>query len=51
MSGFVIAYLIVWLGVVGYTVRLGMEQRRLSRAVGALCSQVEDAARSASKAA
>ncbi len=54
MSGFVIAYLVVWLGVVGYLARLGDEHRRLSRALEALRSQVEDsrhAARSAPKAA
>lgn len=42
MSGFVIAYWIVWLGVVGYVARLGAEQRRLSRALEALRRQVED---------
>jgi CcmD family protein len=54
MSGFVIAYWIVWLGVVGYVARLGAEHRRLSRALEALRWQVEDsrdAAQTAPKAA
>jgi CcmD family protein len=54
MSGFLIAYLIVWLGVVFYVIRLGAEQRRLSRALESLRLRVEDshgAAGSAAKAA
>jgi len=46
MSWFVIAYVIVWVGVVLYLARLGAEQRRLSRALEALRSQVEDSASS-----
>jgi CcmD family protein len=42
MSGYLIAYVIVWLGVVLYVIRLGAEQRRLSRALEALRLQVED---------
>jgi CcmD family protein len=42
MSGFVIAYGIVWLGVVGYVARLGAEQRRLSRALEALRWEASD---------
>ena len=33
MSTFVTAYLIVWLGVLGYLLRLGARQRRLEHAI------------------
>jgi CcmD family protein len=54
MDGFMIAYLVVWLGVVLYVGRMGAEQRRLSRALETLRSQVEapdKAAPAATKAA
>lgn len=41
MSGFVVAYWIVWMGVIGYLVRLSVEQRRLSRSLEALRLQIE----------
>ncbi len=40
MTGLLIAYLIVWLGVLLYVIRLGAEQRRLSRALEALRVQL-----------
>lgn len=42
MDVFLIAYVIVWLGVVWYVVRLGAEQRRLSRMVEDLHLRVEE---------
>jgi CcmD family protein len=42
MGAFVTAYVVVWLGIVLYVVRLGAEQRRLSRTVGGLRSRLED---------
>jgi CcmD family protein len=42
MGAFVTAYVVVWLGIVLYIVRMGAEQRRLSRAVEGLRSHLED---------
>lgn len=42
MATFVAAYLIVWLGVGMYVVRLGVRQRRLERALAALELQAKD---------
>jgi CcmD family protein len=41
MDGFLIAYLVVWIGVGLYIGRLGAEQRRLSRALETLRLQIE----------
>jgi CcmD family protein len=41
MDAFVTAYVVVWLGIVLYVVRLGAEQRRLSRTVEGLRSHLE----------
>jgi CcmD family protein len=43
MGAFLTAYVVVWLGIVLYVVRLGAEQRRLSRTVEGLRSHLEDA--------
>ncbi len=54
MGAFLTAYVLVWLGVVLYVVRLGAEQRRLARTVEALRWQLgerQDGSRSAHKAA
>jgi CcmD family protein len=48
MDGFVIAYLVVWLGVVLFVCRMGAEQRRLSRALETLRMQVEESEKRAS---
>ena len=53
MNTLLIAYLFVWLGVVFYLIRLGTEQRRLSRALEALRVQMgasRNALQSAAKA-
>lgn len=42
MDAVLIAYLLVWIGIVLYVGRLGAEQRRLSRALEALQLEVED---------
>jgi len=42
MGAFLTAYVVVWLGVALYVLRLGAEQRRLKRAVEALRVQLED---------
>lgn len=36
MESFVTAYLIVWMAVAGYVVRLGLRQRKLLRALESL---------------
>lgn len=36
MTTFVVAYLLVWAGLLGYVIRLGAEQRRLRRELDAL---------------
>jgi CcmD family protein len=39
MAAFLIAYLVVWLAVLGYLVRLGARQRRLEQTLEALRAQ------------
>jgi CcmD family protein len=36
MSHFIAAYLVVWLGLLAYVLRLGVQQRRLARTLDAL---------------
>lgn len=42
MATFIAAYLIVWLGVAIYVVRLGVRQRRLERALAAFEREAGD---------
>jgi CcmD family protein len=44
MGSFSIAYLILWLGVAGYVVRLGAEHRRLQRTLEGLEAQLAQSA-------
>ncbi len=39
MGAFIVAYLVLWVGVVWYVLRLGAAQRRLQRALEALRDQ------------
>ena len=41
MFTFITAYLLVWLAVLGYLLRLGGEQRRLRRSAEALQKQLD----------
>jgi CcmD family protein len=50
MSTFLIAYLIVWAGVLGYVVRLAAQQRRLLRTLESLQLQIQQSSRSAESA-
>ncbi len=43
MGTFIAAYLVVWLGVMWYVLRLGAGQRRLQRAIDALHDQAVQA--------
>ncbi len=45
MGTFIAAYLVVWLGVTWYVLRLGAAQRRLQRAIDALQDQAVQAER------
>ena len=41
MASFVAAYLAVWLGTLWYVARLGMHERRLSRAIERMQLQID----------
>jgi len=42
MLSFMIAYLVVWLAVLAYVLRLGGEQRRLRRAMETLRAETQE---------
>ncbi len=41
MSSFIAAYLLIWVGLLSYVVRLGTHQRRLARSLESLQHEVE----------
>lgn len=51
MLTFFVAYMAIWLGVLGYVVRLGVHQRRLARTLESLESQIQPTRQKVSKAA
>jgi CcmD family protein len=51
MLTFFIAYMAVWLGVLGFVVRLGVKQRQLTRTLAALQAQMHTTEQQISKAA